>query len=330
MEKILPVNRPPITAYMTHAPILSILANNDKYLPWFFLNYLQIRIHEDGADFYNFYTAHFSCPFLDTSYLPKQFISRHINTEITNFFTSCIDDNLYIISLINVSFIELYSQDYDNMHPIFIYGYNKDKEIFYVADFFIHGRFSFRETSFKEVSLAYENCDDTQHWQHGVHLLKPIEYNKKYSLIYFVDTLKRYLYGYEPSVGYNQNIDTKVEFGLNAFYDRLNKEIEQFKGNQRHDERIFAIFCEHKIVLRLLSEFLIKNGCEKFNELQREYNDLYEKSMTFRNNYLRYRLKRINSSYDGSRLFTLKDTEVHLLKRTINVLESYINDDMYF
>lgn len=157
MNKILPVHKPPITSYMTHAPILSILSNDDNYLPWFFLNDSQMRVHDDGIDFYHFYTGHYLCPFFDTTYLSRKFTSKYIKNEnITGFLTQCIYDGYYIVMIIDASFVKLYtSKSKGDTHQILIYGYDKDNKIFNVADFFDRGKYSFEITSFDEINIAY-------------------------------------------------------------------------------------------------------------------------------------------------------------------------------
>jgi len=326
MKKILPVNKPPLTAYMNHAPILSILSDNEKYLPWFFLNYIQMRVRDDGMDFYHFYTSHYSCPFFNTTYLSRQFLPKYIkHKNICDFFTHCIDDNYYIIAIIDTSFIELYSSSNRDAHPIFIYGYDKNNETFSVADFFNNGIFSFKNTSFLELEFAYKNCDDRSYWMNGIHLLQRIEYIPKYTVSSIIDSLKKYLYGHETSIGYNQNIDENSVFGLNVSYDRLLKEIQNYESLRPYDNRLLPVFCAHKIVLKMLNEFLIKNDFSELVPLQLEYDYLYKQFIILRNNILKSRLK--NKIYDEdneSQIYKLKNIEINLIQDTINILENEV------
>jgi len=324
MKKILPVHKPPITSYMTHAPILSILSNDDTYLPWLFLNYIQMRVHDDGIDFYHFYTGHYSCPFFDTTYLSREFTSKYINNDsIIEFLTQCIDDGYYIIVLIDTSFINLYPfKKMGDTHPIFIYGYDKDNNTFNVADFFDRGKYSFETASFDEIELAYINCDNDNHWQKGIHLLDRIHYDKKYSQLNIADSLKKYLTGYEMSIGYNHNTDENAAFGLDVIYDRVIEEMIKFKSAQYYDSRVLPIFCEHKILLKMLCEFLSKNGCNEIISLQQDYNDLYEKAFILRNKWIKCNRQQTNGIYDESELLKLKDLEINLIKGTIAILEN--------
>ena len=324
MKKILSVHKPPITSYMTHAPVLSILSNDDKYLPWFFLNYIQMRVRDDGIDFYNFYTAHYSCPFFDTTYLSRDFISKHIRDKsITEFLIKCIDDGYYVIALIDTSFIKLYpSKKAGDTHPIFIYGYDENNKTFNVADFFDRGKYSFEIAPFNEIELAYINCDNDKHWQKGIHLLGRIEYDKVYFPSNFVDLLNKYIQGNETSVPYNHLPNNYVTFGLESCYNRAMEEIMKFKSSQYYDNRLFPIFCEHKVVLKMMCEYLSDHGCEEMNQLREGYNELYEKAFILRNKWIKCNRQQTNDVYNESELLKLKNLEINLIKRTIVILEN--------
>ena len=69
MEKLLPLQDPPIRAYYHHAIPLSILATREDHLPWLYSNYIQLHSWEQTkVDFYEpwSYSGHIAvfCPLL--------------------------------------------------------------------------------------------------------------------------------------------------------------------------------------------------------------------------------------------------------------------------
>lgn len=320
-KKILKVSYPPITSYMTHAPVLSIISDKDESLPWFLLNYIQIRIWDDGLDFYNFYNSDYCCPFLEVISLTRTYFSKYINIDIIELVINSIEDNYYIIPIIDTYYISLYQtyKKYHLIHPILIFGYDKSNNTFSVADFFNDGVYSFQKISFIELREAYKNCDESDYWMKGIKLLRRKEYNHTFELGDFKNSLERYLNGYEPSINYNHYSHLPRRFGLNHSYEKVFEEIEKFSNFKKFDFRILPFFCDHKKVLKLTIEFLL-NHKQQLEHLLSDYDELFNQFMIFRNLLIKCMVKKQNNMLNCKKIFELKSKEINILENTIRLL----------
>lgn len=128
--KILDVHYPPITSYITNAPMLSIMANNDGYLPWLFHNHVQLKNSSGRLEyFYLDQNPYFACLFLDTQNISRDLASMY-SENIVKFLNNCINHGFYIILFVNTRYISNYANYnlYDLPHPILIYGYDETRK----------------------------------------------------------------------------------------------------------------------------------------------------------------------------------------------------------
>ena len=322
LMKVLSVAKPPITSYMTHAPVLSILSTTSEYIPWFLLNYIQIRVLDDGVDFYHFYGDNYNCPFLDNTYIARAFFDKYIGGSIIDFFVNVIDDNYYIIVIVNQNEVSLFPKyNHPSMHPIFIYGYNEQLRSFNVADFFKNGIYDFANATYSEIENGYISCNEKLHWQKGIVLIKRKSFDKKYSISDYSDALERYLYGKESSWCYNHIHDTHVLFGIDSFYERLVKEANLFKRNKQFDNRVFAICCDHIVVLKMLIEYIQDQNRKNYNNLVDKCETQLQLSLQLRNKIIKFGIQNKHSHFDIDDVMDLKYQESDLIKDILNSLK---------
>lgn len=324
MKKELPVKYPPITSLMTHASILSIITTTDDYIPWFIFNFIQMSVEDSGLDFYNFYNTDFLCPHIEVIPLSREFYKDFINIDIINFIIKCIRQNYYIIPIIDQYYISNYSsyKKYHVSHPILIYGYNYLNNLFSAGDFFRDGKYSFDKVSFQELQEAYLNYNN-DYWLKGIKIIKKVDYIHIFRLNDFINLLQRYLDGYEHSTNYNHLLSNyREKFGLNQVYDKLNSEMEHFHNSKDFDFRTLPIFCDHKKVLIIAVEYLIRIGYTNLEGLLSAFRQLFDQVIIFRNKFIKSMLKKENDQFDYSELDDIKNTEIKLLRKTMSILES--------
>ena len=159
-------------------------------------------------------------------------------------------------------------------HDIFVFGYNKKRLCFNVADNFDSGRYSFEETSFKEIEKGYLNIDETQlgDWLEGVEL---ISYRKKdsyfeihheyaFDIVQVRGFLNDYLTGASTTEGHRVATEQwkhgKDFYGLKV-YEQISNYICMFRrGEIYFDYRPFFVLREHKIIMQSRISYMIANG----------------------------------------------------------------------
>ena len=147
MKKVLPVKYPPITSFPYLANMLSILwVNQERTLPWISDHFIQIYGSTNlGFDFYDnssaFYIpAESYCPFIHIQQIDRKVINHglHIFSDYVEFL---IDNDWYSCLCLDRYYLSCsaqYKKDHF-LHSTFIYGYDKEKEVVLIADFFNNG-----------------------------------------------------------------------------------------------------------------------------------------------------------------------------------------------
>ncbi|KWX81154.1 hypothetical protein AMQ84_00745, partial [Paenibacillus riograndensis] len=140
MNKILDMYEPLIKTYPIHANITSILSTHKYFYEWLYNNHIQLfctTYNSNGSqdtylDTYKPLTRVFN-PFFETQFIKKDIIFKS-KIDICEFIINSIDLGYYIFLSIDVFFISLYKKSEHSGHDIFVFGYDKNKKIFHVAD----------------------------------------------------------------------------------------------------------------------------------------------------------------------------------------------------
>lgn len=293
MKKKLYMEYPPITSYPTHANLLSCLSQHDNYLVWYFENYMNIFTNNKLDKIMDNYVDFFApIPWKSNPFLYSQSFSRELfatmETDIINFLINAINQGNYIFLYLNRFYLSAaYSyQKNDDVHDVFIYGYDNEKKIFNIADFFVNNKYSFATATFDEISWAYDKYNDD--WKDGevdirnvdgIILVKPLPFTAySYTVTDTLQGLKdylcsttssgRYLYGYRLDCEYDEFFEVKNCFGLNI-YSFLEEYLKTIDSDNPHiDLRGFYIIHEHKKLLSLYLDYLEKKWMLDVSELR--------------------------------------------------------------
>ncbi|GGG89366.1 hypothetical protein [Paenibacillus radicis (ex Gao et al. 2016)] len=292
---ILPVTYPFLTSYTHHTTTLSIITNHEDYMPWFCGNYIQLRVMNDLSskawlDFYSYlHKGMHACPFLDIQHMNLDTL-RGWGSGIVDFLIKMIDLQNYVYVVVETSQISIYPsyQKRRFAHPIFVYGYDKTEERFYVGDFF-KPTFEYSTASFAEVDAAFRavSADDF-----GFNGAKIIQYNKKakfeLDLWNVTEMFRDYLYTRDSFGRYRliQTPDPGEAVGMEHVYTRLIKDVEIHIDNpDLFQHTSFHVLYEHKKAISFILSFLQKQGYIGQNY---GYEKVEEKSLMLRNRVLRY------------------------------------------
>ena len=155
----LPVKHPIITGLPDVAHPMSIVCAYENTLPWIYNNFIIPICRADGRHDHVLDLKYVPKDFKDFIFLEHKVISRTILKKFINdpinFIVNLINHNNYIILSIDQKFI--LNTDYDRPHPLFIYGYDMNRNIFNVADFTLTGtgKYSFQEASIDNVLKGF-------------------------------------------------------------------------------------------------------------------------------------------------------------------------------
>lgn len=348
MKNILPISYPSITSFPGRANIYAISENDPVARSWIMENYVQTEslYIEDrlvcDIDFFIpptiLYRNHSA---LETQYVFNPYLeimtidSKAIGEEnILDFIVSNIDRGYYLNIDINTSFISAYQRK--SLHPIFVYGYDREKSIFYVADFFKNGKYSFSECSFFEMKNAVKNYNlSLQSWDgvnHENSFISLVKISKHFSHSFSVDRLKTSLLNYLNISSNMKEIFSATnkfteetayrKFG-NMHYDNLQQYIYRCidLGVTIKNARVFHVFYNHKIALSQRIKYLAEQGydCEF---LIPEIDDLVRKALIMRNVIIKETFRQsVNLQKMIPQLSCMKVEESNILLKLIKIIE---------
>ncbi|MUG45248.1 hypothetical protein [Paenibacillus woosongensis] len=272
MEKKLFMGQPLITGYPIHANISSILVQHPSYNNWIFTNHMQLRFDIYNNEFETDYFLEFYQPLM-REYHPllnihsiSKLMLSNLNINICDFFMQILDSNNYIYTLIDKQHISAYKTRKSSPHDLFVYGYNKQRNIFYVADYFQN--FHMLSTaSFEEIEKAVDLKNDysTDSWDNifGIQLIGINQWKKyDFNLEYFIQTLYDYLNSTNTSHKYSflegvpkerpeLHGSLKPTFGIKIYNELCNMAGANFKFL-----RALHLLFEHKRLMTRRIEFL--------------------------------------------------------------------------
>ncbi len=293
MKKILYMQYPPITSYPTHANLLACLSQYEDYLEWFFENYMNIytNTHPDYIDgsYVDFFAP---IPWRSNPHLHSQRLSRELfdvmKTGLVDFFINAIDQGNYIFLYLNRFYLSAsYTYQKNNdVHDVFIYGYDKDSKLFNIADFFAYSKYTLATASFDEITSAYKGYNDD--WKEsefdlrnvdGIVLIKPLlSAAYSYKVTNTLQGLKDYLggtttsgcysFGYRIDCEYDEFHSLKNSFGVNIYHYLEKYLISLGTCDQYIDYRGFYVIYEHKKLLKLYLEYLESKWLLDVSELK--------------------------------------------------------------
>ncbi len=282
--KKLPVTDPLITSWQWHATLFSILSDDDNAKKWIFSNYIQLRCYNieeiftgDDMLFCDMMPGSSSlkeCPYLITSLMTKEQIESYCG-NIVDFIIKTIDLGGYVYGVFDEAKILAHvNVDYKFPHELFIYGYDLDKEEFYVGDFTFKDHYTYNNTvSFEDIRKGYEDITASDD-----HMFKD-DYKGKRGLYVILKNSDTPYYELDTTLirdslsEYMNSIDTKKHFRMarNRFddttfgvgvYDRVLKRIQdQMNADETDfDVRALHVMYDHKKLMLERIKYLMANG----------------------------------------------------------------------
>lgn len=281
MVRILPINENPIVdGYTHHAYSQAILTNLENwkllkvwgYENWFYSNYIQLISKDRNSecfslpiDFFVGDVDHVNdynyIPFLSAQYSDKQGVWR-VGNEV-DYMVQLIEAGYYVECTINEKYVPgtLSYENKDFYHQTLFYGFDLEKEIFYIFHFEADGHFRANKLTFKQFEKSFttsHNVEDVN-WIEKVKLLKikEPEYYFPMDLELIKYSLKEYLEKRNTFRMIHYAItEFPKNFGLDIYSDVIYY-LTEYYG----DERILHLLLLHKIVMCKRIDYLYENKC---------------------------------------------------------------------
>lgn len=274
-RKILPISYPMITTYTQHAHLLSILTYHERAHPWIFNNYIQLYINKDykhnWGDFYFPLTYELrpsdACKWITTQKIHRDTVTSKWDSVI-HFIIENINSHHYVHTMVNYFNVPL-SDRYNKLqlhHDIFVYGYDLNREILYVSDFFKNGVYSQEELSFADFSLAFSTNHLTTNHDYLREMVYLYKFNDQYQDHFSAETLLNSLRNYYDNKPpeywemFNYGGDrNNLDFGMQIYTTLKNYVRSTVDNESKLDIRPFHLLYDHKKIMTLRLKYLYDN-----------------------------------------------------------------------
>jgi hypothetical protein len=227
------------------------------------------------------------------------------------------------------------------LHEIFIYGYDDDKNIFYMGDN-TAGKYNHDKVTYEEITTSTnvllkmygDNNEDTvlhSYREKSIFMLdirKNVELNEQdpfftkdifdINIKKIINDLKEYLLFDNYAEGYKYS--NYYVYGIDCF-DELQKFAEHaMETNEIVDTRAFYSFIEHKKLMLLRMEFI--NGNYDLNQLIERYSELVNGFNILMTLILKANITKVNIIWQQiiENLKKYKEEEIALLNEFIRIL----------
>ena len=329
-EKKLQISKPILNAYPHHANIIAILNSNPNEMPILFNHYTQLVYNTeiDRLDFsIGMHIPSFikNYPLIYSHSISRSFVSKKWKS-ITEFIMECINDGYYVQFIVDTYHIGAYEEFYNRIHfehNILIYGYNQVEDIFYAADSFVHGKYSFECVSFSELEKSYSK-NLPYDWLDGIVLLK-VKDDPYTAFWYDVEHIAVEIENYlesEPSAMINifetgRRNELLHYYGVTV-YDKIAEYIQHNRTfNFEYDIRIFYVLLDHKHYLQyMLYELYKVKRVERADYYYNRFRELESDTQKLINAVLKYNVTAEDSILDMiiNKLQEIKEKEKEILK----------------
>lgn len=330
------MNEPDIKSYPYFANLLSVISKEDGYECWLYNNFIQLNYpiyaEKDGARL-DFYTSLLweTCPFVSYQKLIRLFVDKNWQ-DIVQFLVMSIDSGFYCRFVIDTYYVEAYDTYLNNhiVHDIFVYGFDIENKVFYVADNFKFGKYCHEIVSIDQIKNGYESIEkrNLYDWLNGVEMIR-LQYKNKYygfehtykiDLHLIKDQINDYLKAEVTALQWfripsEQWKEGKDIYGINI-YGCLKKFLEDIKyGRMKKDMRPFCVLMEHKkIMVERIKYLRQEKHLLQIECLEEDFIEIYKDAQILNSLWIKFCITSDNKLLDS------------MMKRidSINLMEEYV------
>ncbi len=281
------IYQPKIDSYPIYGMITSLIPDDEYYRKWIINNFIGLRfLKNDNVLFYEQYRSLlFSSPYLMTEVINRETLAWE-KFDVIRMVGDSIEQGNNVFLFCDRYYISEYRQfkvEHD-LHELFIYGYDAEKDIFHCCDNLSNGKYKPFEVPGNEMTEALKigNMDDYSDYFSNIYVIKQRQWwdgdilDEKQILSMYRD--------YVFSI-YRRNIlepFSNVSYGFEVHYD-VEKYLNEIVSGEKPEIRVVYVLQEHK---KLMSErfnqlYIEMNKIEyrfladEYKKLQDEYKVLY-------------------------------------------------------
>ncbi|APO47216.1 hypothetical protein BS614_26310 [Paenibacillus xylanexedens] len=330
MNKLLHIETPIITSYPRNANFIAMLSGQHPYFEdWLLMNHIQLASTiDEKQNFWIYFYEPLSRqyhPLLNKQELQKEtFVELKI--DLISFLTTNLDKNFYIYLSVDTYYISAYSNPTEHYaHDLFIYGYSITENIFYIADFFENGKYSFRSASFKEIENAFHSQYPEKNVEFDSIQLLSLNSSKKYifDVPYFKKMIEDYLHSNKTFDTYRL-IDSYAfdhTFGMNV-YDVLTEQLITRPSNASMIKALHVVSDHKKLMLKRI-QYLYEHKIINDENLYYLFEKVYRLSLVMRNSSLKNLISGLDLSSQIKYVKELKEQETHALCNLLASIKLY-------
>lgn len=341
MEKKLLIREPLVTSSPTIASLFTIIYGKSGLENWIINNFNNLLFisneHEARCIFLEDQPNYKATIFSEVDFFKSNSIKYDLlamfEQDIISFIVSAINKDYYIRLAVDNYFLKVSIENYQlkhYIHPLLVYGYNLDREVLYVGEFFDMKKYGFYEIPFIEFQNAYSNClySDSlvdEYLENIVAVKLNLKYHEEINWFKFANDMDDYLNGIDRTNKYLYPQRKKGSFflyGINS-YDGF---LSSIKGGHL-DYRSAHVFYDrmkllkYKVDLLYKGLYISKDEYTYFSSLGLE---LINKAQIARNIFLKIFIKKQCSKTDivnvELKYNELKDAEAKFLASLKNII----------
>lgn len=304
MKKILQLQEPIIQHNPANAYLFSIIGNEPDEYAWIMNNFVNLR--------YNVYTQYddffrndmwYNCYHITENRFTQEFINQ-IFTDYFEMVKNLIDRGYYIYLYLNTRYIPIYNQKNDCWHNAMIYGYDEDKGLVYIADFFDGRSFGTGTCTVEEFKIAYPYPKEKDGFYYDLWnraFRKKKDYKFQFNIRDLYIRLKDYVEGIDINATHYYSFDSNDMEDLE--FDHFEEGFDYVYGNRVYDAicgdlikgdlkvRALHLILEFEYLMCKRVRFLEENGYLKSDSgLYEESENLYNEAKIIRNLFLKWEL----------------------------------------
>lgn len=329
-SKKLPVEEPVLNVYPHHANLNAILLGSDYDLPMVFNDSIGLVYDRDieRADFvigYDIQAFIMNYPLCMNHGVSRKMAER-CGKSITDFMEECIEDDYYVHCLVDTYYISAYKETCGTshfMHNILLYGYDGKRQIFYGADCFAEGKYSFEEVTYEEFERGFVISGFD--WLEGIRLIKKRE-SPYIGIWYHIPHLKEQIRLYTTGAYVSCPIkverplvkgDDRYVYGA-AVYDEVAAYVRLVYEEQRNfDVRIMYVLYDHARLMAYMSRQLCLRGqLEHGDDIHRLFRQLSDMIRELNINMIRFNLNSTGKAAEHAcrRIMEAKELDIHAME----------------
>lgn len=230
-----------INTYWFCADPLLMIRNSEEGVNWLINNFIEITYSSDCMPYSIYFfndrcrnktVEFYNCPLWHMQKIDFNEDKKIFNMNIVEFVQKCLNEDKYVLFMVNRKYIKHYGIDTDNLHQILIHGYDNNMLEFYYADSVNNGKFmSQLKCSYQELEEAFKKSyfySLEPDFGTSVFVFK-IENSKPYPIN--IIRIKRMIYAYKES---SSETDNGKPSGISV-YKAL---IEYYENSLKNGEKI--------------------------------------------------------------------------------------------